>query len=111
MVNHPTLDPQDCVSLVVNYFKKNLPNYKLVKEGSYAGYWWVEYINSNDDEKSRIYFDGDIGGGFMVKIFIDNTEYSLWQFDKSVNNAVNSSEKNITYQLEVLKRFLDESQK
>lgn len=107
MVDYTRLDPPDCVSLIVKYFQINFPEYKILKEGSYTGYWWVEYANEN--QKLRIYFDGDIGGGFTTKIFIDQTEYSLWQFDRSVNKAVQSTEKNILYQLEVLKRFLKES--
>ena len=106
MVNNQKLNPSECVSLVINYFQNNFLEFKLTKEGSYTGYWWVEY--SNEDEKSLVYFDGDIGGGFSVKIFIDDTEYSLWQFDRSVNNATESNSKNIIYQLNVLKRFLSE---
>jgi hypothetical protein len=104
MVNNLNLNPQDCVSLVINYFRNNFPAFKLIKEGSYTGYWWVEY--ANEDEKVLVNIDGDIGGGFSVKIFIDNTEYNLWQFDKSVNNATESNSKNIIYQLNVLKNFL-----
>lgn len=106
MVNDQKLNPTECVWLVMDYFKNNFPEFKLIKEGSYTGYWWVEYIN--EDEKSIVYFDGDIGGGFSVKIIIDNTEYNLWQFDKSVNNATDSNTENINYQLSILKKFLTE---
>lgn len=103
MVEDQKLEPDECVSIVKNYFENILKGFELSDNGNYTGYWWVEYSSKGD---VRIYFDGDIGGHFSVKIFIGNTEYSLWQFDKSVNTATKSTRKNILYQLDVLKRFL-----
>lgn len=105
MVNNiQLLEPADCVILVENYFQNNLSSYSLKKHGTHAGYWWVEYIGN--DNNIRVYFDGDIGGGFYVKIFIGDTEYHLWQYDKRVNNAVYSTESNILFQLGILGNFL-----
>ena len=70
--------PLESIDLVVKYFEENFKGYTLLKKINYTGYWWVEYSN---DLGIRICFDGDIGGHFSVKIFIGETEYSLWQFD------------------------------
>lgn len=104
MVANKKLDTNECIAVVKDYFDKHFENFTLSKEGSYTGYWWVEYINQND--KLIVYFDGDIGGHFSVKITIEKTEYNLWQFDKVVNETSLSTKENIIYQLNVLKRFL-----
>lgn len=106
MVENQCLTPIQSIAVVIDYFNLWFKNYKLTKSGNYTGYWWVEYSNEKD---VKIYFDGDIGGHFYIKIFIDNTEYFLWQFDRSVNNATQSTNKNILYQLDILKRFLSEA--
>jgi hypothetical protein len=98
------LYPQNCVSLVIQLFSKEFPDFKLTKNGCYTGYWWIEY--KNDKEDIVIYFDGDIGHHFSINIIIANTKYSLWQFNKDVNKATLSTEKNILYQIGILKRFL-----
>lgn len=106
MVNDSPLDPLECISLVETFFQNNFKKYNLLKKTNYTGYWWIEYSDTVD---TKICFDGDIGGHFSIIIFIDNAEYSLWQFDRSVNNATKSTNGNILYQLDVLKRFLNES--
>ena len=107
MVENQILNPLECISTVQSYFDLNFEKYKLLKKISYTGYWWIEYSNN---EGVKICFDGDIGSHFSIKIFIENTEYPLWQFDRSVNNATKSTKKNILYQLEILKRFLNEAE-
>jgi hypothetical protein len=109
MVNQKTLDPLNCIALVRNYFKVHLPDYKLDVEGSYTGYWWLEF--SNPLENCIVKFDGDIGGVFSVIIVIDDKNYDLWQFDKSVNALRHSTKENINYHLEVLKTFLANSKR
>ncbi|MDR3236773.1 MAG: hypothetical protein LBT48_08655 [Prevotellaceae bacterium] len=98
------LYPKDCVNLTIQFFSKEFLEFELIKSGYYTGYWWIEYINEKED--IIIYFDGDIGGHFYVDITISNTKYSLWQFDRSVNQATYSCKKNILYQLNVLKLFI-----
>ena len=97
------LDPQDCLKLVEQFFRDNFKDYTLMNKASYTGYWWLEYANDSD---IKICFEGDIGGVFYIKILICNSEFNLWQFDRSVNNATKSTEENIYYQLLVLKMFL-----
>jgi hypothetical protein len=106
LVENQSLNPLESIYLVEKYFEENFNGYILLKKTNYTGYWWVEYSN---DLGIRICFDGDIGGHFSVKIFIAETEYSLWQFDRSVNNRTKSTNENILYQLEIIKRFLSES--
>ena len=50
-----------------------------------------------------------MGGHFSIKIFIGDTEFNLWQFDRSVNHATKSTNENILYQLKVLSKFLNET--
>jgi hypothetical protein len=98
------LDPKDCINIIEHYFNVNFKDFKLMKSTSYAGYWWLEYANK---EGSSIYFDGDTGGHFYIKINIDKTEYNLWQYDRSVNQYSKSTKGNILYQLNVLKEFFE----
>jgi hypothetical protein len=104
MVENQILYPQESLFLVENYFTENFICYQLIKDSVYMGYWWVEYLR----DVVRICFDGDIGGYFYVKIFIEDTEYSLWQYDRSIIEKMKTSNDNILYQLNVLKRFLNE---
>ncbi|NOU17152.1 MAG: hypothetical protein HOO91_06295 [Bacteroidales bacterium] len=86
--------------LVVDFFRRNLPSYVFLSETSHGSYWGVTYAEG--DIEIRI--GGDIG--FGIDIFIDKKEYHLWQYDRSVNSAMDTTEKNILYQLDVLKKFL-----
>lgn len=100
------LNPKECLFLVKSFFKMAFPKFLLTKEGTYTGYWWIEY--KLEEENIIIYFDGDIGGHFSIKIYINNEEYSLWQFDKCATEKTLSNRQNILWQLEVLKKFLQE---
>jgi hypothetical protein len=100
-----TLYPKDCIYLVSMFFKENLANYVQIKTTSHAGYWWIEYKHENNN--LTIIFDGDISGHFTIYIYIVESKYGLWQYDRRVNSASKSNKKNILYQLNVLKQFLD----
>lgn len=91
------------IELIKNYFKNNLPNYQIISESSHDPYWSVKFSN----KEIEINIAGDIG--FAIEIYIDNSKYDLWQYERSVNDAMKTSDKNILYQLDVLKRFLSES--
>ncbi|MEO5600204.1 MAG: hypothetical protein ABIR06_04680 [Cyclobacteriaceae bacterium] len=88
--------------LVIKYFKDNLPLFVLIDETSYGPYWGVKF--SNDDLQINI--GGDIG--FSVTITISGKDYPLLKYDKSVNNAMETTEENILLQLKVAKQFLSE---
>jgi len=91
------------ISLVMSYFKDNLPHYRVITETSHGPHWAVRFAK----DEIEINVSGDIG--FSVEIFIDKTKYELWQYDRSVNEAMKTNEMNILYQLNVLKRFLTET--
>lgn len=84
------------------FFTKNIPLFHVVKEWIKAPFWHVEMEKDN----IKIEIDGDMG--FIIYIHIYDSKYSLWQYDRSVNNKAISTEENILYQLNVLKRFLNE---
>ena len=89
--------------IVKNYFKANFSSFKVISETNHGPYWGVRLTNGEID----IYIFGDIG--FEIEIFINNSKYSLWQYDRSVNNAMKTSDENILFQLNVLKHFLSDS--
>lgn len=91
------------IQLVKGFFKENLPDFKLLSEASHGPNWEVHYINSEFEVK----ISGDIG--FSIELFIGNSKYDLWQFDKSVNKAMKTNNENILYQLNILKKFLSET--
>lgn len=98
------LESADSILLIENYFKENLPKFALKDKGHYTAYWWAEFVNG----PVNIFFNGDERTGFSVDITIDNTKYSLWQYDRRVNEASAMTSKNLLYQLETVKRFLTE---
>ncbi len=97
--------PVDAISIIKQYFNEKLPSFSIKEEHFYTGYWVVKFIN----QEMGVFFDGDIGGVFSIYVIIGEKEYPLWQYDRSVNNAMKTNRKNILYQLEVLKRFLSEN--
>lgn len=103
MVDKKFIHPLESIAMVENYFKKNVPKYQFVDKGNYAGYWWITY--NFDDIK--INFDGDIGGVFHIYIYIDEKEYPLWQYDKSVNNKTATNSENIAYQLNIMSELVN----
>lgn len=91
------------IELVKNYFKDNLPDYDFITESSHGPYWSVKFAKG----EIEINVSGDIG--FSIEIFIDETKYDLWEYDRSVNKAMKSNDTNILYQLDVLGRFISET--
>lgn len=103
MVEQHILDPEQCLLVVKKHFKK-YANYTMTKDSFHMGYWWIEY--ANEGEGISVYFEGDVGGHFYIKISISGTKYDLWRFNKTVNEFSLSTKKNILYQLDVLDKFL-----
>lgn len=89
-------------SLVIRYFKENLSSFILKRETAHGPHWGVTFANENVEVR----IGGDVG--FSVNVIIDKTEFHLWQYDRSVNNAMDTTEKNILFQLDILKKFLTE---
>ncbi|GHT14955.1 hypothetical protein FACS189426_22080 [Bacteroidia bacterium] len=84
------------------FFRENIPSFSLTKEWMHAPFWHIEVEKDN----VKIEIDGDIA--FCIYIYIYGSKYSLWQYDRSVNDKLDTSKENIIYQLNVLKRFLNE---
>ena len=88
------------VKTVKDFFYKNLPEYILEHTNTYGPYWNIMFSKKD----IRIEIRGDIG--FNVKIWIAEDPYDLWQYDRRVVDKTETSNENILYQLNVLKRFL-----
>ncbi|MDR3048131.1 MAG: hypothetical protein LBU51_11105 [Bacteroidales bacterium] len=93
---------QECYDIVKSFFDEKLSAYLLNNEWIHSPYWHIEYVKDN----IKIVIDGD--RGFYIYIYIYDTKYSLWQYDRSVNEKAFSIKNNLLYQLNVLKRFLCE---
>ena len=92
----------DIHKIIKDFFKENLCDFSLTNENLYFRYWSIIYIY----KEIKIKIDEEIG--IMINVFIENTQYSLWQYDRSVINKSGKTEEEVLYQLNVLKRFLDE---
>jgi 6-phosphogluconate dehydrogenase (decarboxylating) len=86
--------------IVKNYFKQNLSKYVVFSETSQGPYWGVKLVHNGIE----INVSGDIA--FSIEITIHGSKFDLWQYDRSVNNAMETNDKNIIYQLDVLRKFL-----
>jgi hypothetical protein len=94
--------PASFNSLIIIFFKENLPQFTLNKETLHGPYWGVSFIEQNGTEV-KVRGEND---GFDIIVNIQNEEFLLWKFDKSVISAAEASDKNILYQLSVLVSFL-----
>ena len=92
----------DIHNIIKDFFKENLCNFSLTNESLYFRYWNVTYVY----KEITIKIDEEIG--IMIGVFIENTQYSLWQYDRSIITKSGKTEEEILYQLNTLKRFLDE---
>jgi hypothetical protein len=88
--------------IVIFFFKKHLPQFSIFQEYAYSPYWTMIYIY----EYIKITIHGEIG--VSIDVFIEDSNYPLWQYDRSVLNKFATIEEEIWYQLSILKRFLDE---
>lgn len=86
--------------IVIHYFNENLPDFEITNTTSQGPYWGVEFA-LND---VVVCVGGDIG--FNIELKIGGTMYDLWQYDKGVNNAMKTSDENVLYQLNILKKFI-----
>lgn len=90
------------IQLIKNYIHNHLPDYSVISESSHGPNWAIKFAKGDIE----IDVSGDIG--FSVNVIINKTKYDLWQYDRSVNNAMKTSDENIIYQLNVLREFLSE---
>ncbi len=102
MVEKSILGAKESYEIIEKFFLNNFPEFKLILNENYSGYWVVKYTNNYN---VYVDFEGDISGVFYVYVIIEDTKYSLWMFDKTVNNKNLSTKENILYQLNVLVDF------
>jgi len=87
------------IKIIKEYFLKNIQEFKLVKENFHGPFWHTKFSNG----EIVIIIEGDIG--FDARIVIGETEYPLWQFDRSVGSKTETNIENINFVLEVIKSF------
>jgi hypothetical protein len=92
----------DTHQIIKIFFKENFGKFSLKNEHSFFRYWGVTYVY----KYIKIKIEEEIG--IMIDIFIEDAQYSLWQYDRSVINKSGRTKDEILYQLNVLKRFLNE---
>jgi len=90
------------IGVIRSFFSKELPQFIEVKEISHGPFWEIEFRI----EDIRVIIRGDVG--FSIYIYIYGSEYELWQYDRSINEKMKTTEDNIIYQLNILKRALNE---
>jgi hypothetical protein len=93
--------PANVVALIENYFAEKIKSFTLTNKNHYGPFWHIEF----SFQHIQIIIDGDYLA-FGIDILIGGSKSSLWQYDRSVNNAMKTNQKNILYQLSVLERFL-----
>lgn len=89
--------------LIRNFFQKELPSFSVLSESTYSMFW--EIILSNNEIDVKV--SGD-AGGFSISIFIEKTEYPLWQYDRKVNDLAKTNDENILSQLIILRKCINE---
>ena len=89
--------------LIKEFFQKELPSFTLLSENAHSMFWEIKFAN----DKIEIKISGD-AGGFVVSVFIEKTEFPLWQYDRKVIELSETKDENILSQLLILGRFIKE---
>ena len=94
-------------TLIINFVKENLTQFSLKSVTNYGPYWGVSFIDNSSYIEFRVRGENE---EFDIVIIINNEEFPLWKYDRSVNNSTYVIEKNMYYQLSVLKSFFSEKE-
>ncbi len=86
--------------IVIDRIKNIFPQCVILKEWQNKPFWHVEFAISS----IIIEIDGDIS--FDIVLYIDNSKYYLWQYDRKVLDYRNTTLQNIVIQLEILREFI-----
>jgi hypothetical protein len=89
--------------LIKIFFLKELPAFWLVSENVYSMFWEINFSDNEIDVK----VSGD-AGGFSISVFIEKTEFPLWQHNRKVNDLAKTKDENILSQLIILHKFIKE---
>jgi hypothetical protein len=90
------------ISYIKSFFRINFPDYRVAKEATHGPFWHIEFTK----DETRVTISGDIGFRIVIKLF--DTEYPLWQYDRSIHDKSRTNIENINYQLLVLQSFLED---
>jgi hypothetical protein len=88
--------------IVELFFIENFPQFSISNKYAYSPYWEITLVY----QEIKVTIGGDIG--FSVDVFIEDSGYAIYQYDKSVVEKMKTTDDNILYQLNVLKRFLND---
>lgn len=89
--------------LIKHFFQKELPTFSVLSENAYSMFWEITLSNQEIEVK----VSGD-AGGFSISIFIEKTEFPLWQYDRKVNDIAKTKDENILSQLSILRKLIKE---
>lgn len=101
--NGKFLNPEESLVLIQSEMAKLLPQFKLnnlIDNGEYDGYG-VEYIFNG----IKIFIGGE-KGGLDYKIFTDEIQQSLLNFNPTMKKMYAASEENYKITIEVIRDFL-----
>lgn len=100
--NTTGISSKQALEIIESFFKRELPLFKLTeKVSNHSAYFTITYCK--DDIETTL-SSGRLR--FEHSFKVDGKEYPLRQFDKRIDNVVVTSEKNIHFTLDVIKRFL-----
>lgn len=83
------IQPNNALEIIDKYFQEHIASFDKIKENSNPPFWYIEFSKGT----TSLIFEGD--SGFTVNIKIDGKNFPLWSFDRRVNDATKSNEKNI----------------
>jgi hypothetical protein len=92
----------EAIELIKDYFHSHMPEFQFVNSYTESPYWGITYSSKS----IKISILGD--AGFSVTVTIEEKDFPLWQYDRTVNSAMKTNKTNILYQLKVLNRFYTE---
>lgn len=92
------------IILIKNYLQNELPKFSVLYENSYSMYWEIIF----SDLEIEVKISGD-AGGFSISVYIEKTEYPLWQYDRRVIRMAKTNDENILLQLIILKNFITDN--
>ena len=89
--------------LIKDFFQKEFPTFSVLSESAYSMFWEI-FLSNNEIE---VKVSGD-AGGFSISVFIEKTEFPLWQYNRKVNDFAKTKDENILSQLIILGKLIKE---
>ncbi|PVY39712.1 hypothetical protein [Pontibacter virosus] len=100
--NTTGISSEEALTVIESFFKKELPQFELTeKVANHSAYFTVTF---RKDDIEIILSSGRLR--FEHSFKINGKEYPLRQFDSRMDNVLVTSEKNIRFTLDAIKRFL-----